>query len=72
MSNTITLRVPKGLASWLREKSAKTGISQSQLIKDQLERIRMGDKAPKSFMRLAGTVKRGPRDLSTRKGFSKK
>lgn len=71
MSNTITLRVPKALAGWLQEKAARTGISQSQLIKEQLERLRAGDKTEKKFMRLAGCIKGGPRSLSTRKGFAK-
>ncbi len=71
MGSTITLRVPKTLAAWLQEKSARTGISQSQIIKEQLERIRKGDKDAKKFMRLAGCIRGGPRDLSTRKGYSK-
>lgn len=71
MSNTITLRVPKSLATWLKEKAARTGISQSQIIKEQLERVRRGDKETKKFMRLAGSIRGGPPDLSSRKGFTK-
>ena len=71
MGNTITIRVPKALATWLQEKSARTGISQGQIVREQLEQVRRGDKKTKNFMRLAGAVRGGPRDLSTRKGFAK-
>ena len=71
MGNTITIRVPKTLAAWLQEKSARTGISQGQIVREQLERVRRGDKKTKSFMRLAGAIRTGARDLSTRKGFAK-
>jgi hypothetical protein len=71
VSNTITIRVPKGLADWLQQKSRRTGISQGQIVREQLERVRRGDKGTKKFMRLAGTVRGGPRDLSTKKGFAR-
>jgi hypothetical protein len=70
MSQTITIRLTKELARWLEETSAKTGLSQGQIIRDHLERSKTGA-SQKAFMRLAGTV-RGPRDLSSRKGFSRK
>jgi len=70
MGNTITIRVPKSLADWLQQKSRRTGISQGQIVREQLERVRRTDKGAKKFMRLAGVVKNGPRNLSTRKGFS--
>ncbi len=70
MSRTITIRVPKDLAEWLEETSKKTGLSQGQIIRDQLERSKAGASG-KSFMRLAGAV-RGPKDLSLRKGFFRK
>ncbi len=71
MGNTITIRVPKPLSAWLQEKSARTGMSQGQIVREQLEQIRRGDKKTKNFMRLAGAVRTGARDLSTRKGFAK-
>jgi len=70
MSTTITVRVPKSLSAWLKEKSSRTGLSQGRIIREQLDQVRRGDKKTKNFMRLAGSV-RGARDLSTRKGFSK-
>jgi hypothetical protein len=72
MGNTITIRIPKGLASWLQERSVRTGVAQGRIIRDQLERSRAADKGSKKFMRLGGSVRGKPRDLSTRKGYSKK
>jgi len=71
MGKTITIRVPKNLATWLQKKSARTGISQGQIVREQLERVRRGDKKTQNFMRLAGIIRGGPRDVSTRKGYSK-
>ncbi len=70
MGLTITIRLPRELATWIEETSARTGVSQGQLVRQHLEHARSGDRASKNFMRLAGTV-RGARDLSTRKGFAK-
>ena len=71
MGDTITVRVPKGLANWLQQKSMRTGMPQGQIIREQLERSRAADKDSKNFMRLAGSVRGKPRDLSTRKGYSR-
>ena len=46
-------------------------MSQGQIAREQLEQRRRGDKKAKNFMRLAGIVKSGPRDLSSRKGFAR-
>jgi hypothetical protein len=69
MSQTITVRLTKELAAWLEEVAARTGVSQGKVIRDLLERAR-ASRSTQAFMRLAGTV-RGPRDLSSRKGFSR-
>lgn len=71
MSHTITVRLNKELASWLEETACKTGVSQGQLIRDQLERARASGSA-KRFMRLAGIMRGLPKDLSARKGFATK
>jgi hypothetical protein len=71
MRNTITVRIPRTLASWLQERSIRTGMPQGQIIREQLERSRAADKGSKKFMRLAGTIRGKPRNLSTRKGYSK-
>jgi predicted transcriptional regulator len=68
MSNTITVRLDESLAQWLQETAEKTGVSQGKIVRDQLERARLRARKG-SFMRLAGAMK-GPKDLSTRKGFS--
>jgi ribbon-helix-helix CopG family protein len=70
MSHTITVRLNKELAVWLEQAAAKTGVSQGQLIRDQLEKAKASG-STQSFMQLAGVV-RGPKDLSTRKGFTRK
>ena len=70
MSHTLTIRLDPELAAWLEEAASKAGVSQGQLIRDQLAKAKAAI-ATKPFMRLAGAV-RGPRDLSTRKGFSRK
>jgi predicted DNA-binding protein len=70
MSNTLlTLRVPEELAEWLSETSRRTGIPVGRLIREQLEKARNEHSEP-AFMRHAGII-RGPRDLSSRKGFSR-
>ena len=69
MSLTITIRLSKELAAWLETTAAKSGVSQGKVVRDQLEKARASSGA-QAFMRLAGTM-RGPKDLSTRKGFSR-
>ena len=69
MSQTVTVRLTRELAQWLEETSARTGVPQGKIIRDQLERARRGT-GSRPFLRLAGAVK-GPSDLSSRKGFSK-
>jgi len=69
MSHTITVRLTKELAEWLESTAKKTGMPQGKIIRDQLERARASEDKP--YMRLAGAIE-GPRDLSTRKGFSKR
>jgi len=69
MGNTLTVRLPEDLAEWLDEAARTAGVSRSRIVKMELERARKSSKRP--FLRLAGAVK-GPADLSTRKGFSRK
>ena len=70
MGHTITVRLPHELASWLEERAAQTGVSQGRIIREQLERAKAGDRT-RRFMRLAGSIRGGARDMSTRKGFSR-
>jgi hypothetical protein len=69
MSHTLTIRLNKELAAWLEETSRRTGLPQGHIVREQLERAR-GAAPGRAFLRLAGVI-RGPRDLSTRKGFRK-
>ena len=70
MGSTITVRLPDDLARWLEDASRKTGFPKGRIIREELEKARKSAERP--FLRLAGAVGGGPRDLSTRKGFSRK
>jgi predicted transcriptional regulator len=69
MRKTITVRLPDDLADWLRETAEKTGVAQSLVIRQELEKAKRAKK--RTFMRLAGAIE-GPAGLSKRKGFSLK
>lgn len=70
MSHTVTVRLPEDLANWLQDFARARGLTQSQIIKDQLEKARQG--APdRPFMKSAGSIRDLPRDLSQRKGYSR-
>ncbi len=68
MGHTLTIRLTPELALWLEDYAKRTGVSQGQIVRDQLERAKAGAD-DREFLRLAGTVD-GPKDLSERKGFS--
>lgn len=70
MSHTITIRLNKELAEWLAETAERTGVPQGKVVRDQLEKAR-ASVGSRPYMRWAGYVKNGPKDLSMRKGFSK-
>jgi hypothetical protein len=69
MSHTLTIRLPEELAQWLEDSAAKAGVSQAQIVREQLEKARESG-GGKTFMRLAGSLDGDP-DLSSRKGFSR-
>jgi len=69
MRNTITVRLPDDLAEWLGQASQKSGVPRGKIIRDQLELARKSECRP--FLHLAGSVD-GAKDLSSRKGFSKR
>jgi len=71
MGHTITVRLDPELAEWLQQEARRTGVSQGRIIRDRLERAKAGA-ATQSFMSLAGVVRGGSRDVSTRKGFSRR
>ena len=69
MGNTITVRLGQELAEWLEESARRAGVPQGRIVRDQLEKARAASQG-QAFLRLAGKL-RGPRDLSSRKGFSR-
>ena len=69
MNHTITVHLDEELAAWLEEAAARSGVSPGKIVRDQLEKARASGEA-KGFRRLAGSV-HGPKDLSSRKGFSR-
>jgi predicted transcriptional regulator len=69
MSNTVTVRLPEDLATWLDHAARKAGVPKGRIVRQELERAR--NSANRPFLRLAGAID-GPSDLSTRKGFSRK
>lgn len=69
MSRTLTIRLTQDLADWLEQTSEKTGIPQGRIIRDHLEHAKARSSS-RGYRRLAGAVD-GPRDLSSRKGFSR-
>ena len=71
MSHTITVRIEHDLAAWLERSAEESGLSQGQIVREQLRQAKEADKGAKSFMRLAGAID-GPEGLSQRKGFSLK
>jgi hypothetical protein len=70
MGHTITVRLDRELAEWLEREARRTGVAQGKIVREQLEKAR-ASAASQPFMRLAGIVRGGPRDVSTRKGFSR-
>jgi predicted transcriptional regulator len=71
MSQTLTIRLNDELSSWLEETASRTGLSQGQIVREQLEKAKTS-KIDRPFMRLAGSIRGLPRDLSQRKGYSTK
>lgn len=70
MRHTITVRLDEELASWLEKTAQQTGMSQGQVVRNQLAMARAAN-ANRAFMQLAGSVRGLPRNLSSRKGFSR-
>ena len=71
MSQTISVRLDDELSAWLEKTAARVGVSQSQIVRDQLAKAKTA-KVEKPFMRWAGSVQGLPRDLAQRKGYSRR
>ena len=68
MSNTLTIRLPEDLQRRLRDKARRTGLPMGRIVCESLERTL--DKNEPGWMKYAGTFS-GPRNLSSRKGYSR-
>ena len=69
MSHTVSIRIPESMNRRLEERAKRTGRTWSAVVKEALERSL--EVEPKPFMALAGSLD-GTRNLSKRKGISKK
>jgi predicted DNA-binding protein len=70
MSNTLTIRLPEELLERLREKSRRTGLPMGRVVRQSLEAALEPD-ISQAWRKYAGVIKGGPRDVSSRKGFSR-
>jgi len=70
MSSTLSVRLPKKLAQWVKKTAAQTGLTQGEVVRQQLEKAR-SNATDKPWMNLAGAAA-GARDLSVREGFGKR
>jgi predicted transcriptional regulator len=70
MSNTLTVRLPEELLNRLREKARRTGLPMSRMVRQSLEASLNGG-GNQAWRKFAGIIKGGPRDVSSRKGFSR-
>ena len=75
MSNTLTIRFPEELLERLREKSRRTGVPMGQVVRRFVESGLSQDPSGKenqAWRKYVGIFRDGPRDLSSRKGYSRK
>lgn len=70
MRETLTVRLDPEQAAWLEETAARTGRSVAAIVREQIDRARLGPDE-RRFMRLAGAVAIDA-GASKRKGFSTK
>jgi predicted DNA-binding protein len=71
MGKTLTVRLPDDLLERLRKKSRSTGLPVGRVVRQALE-TSLDGKETNPLLQFAGVIKGGPRDLSSRKGFSRK
>jgi hypothetical protein len=74
MGNTLSIRLPEELLERLREKARRTGLPVGRVVRQYVESGLSKD-APASknqaWRKYVGIIKGGPKDVSTRKGFSR-
>lgn len=69
MRETLTVRLSPEQAAWLEQVARRTGRSQSDIVREQLDRARKA-RSSRGFLRLAGAAE-APAGASARKGFSR-
>ena len=70
MSNTLTVRLLADLLDRLRQVARRTGLPVGRVVRQSLETtLQHEEKNP--LLEYAGVIKGGPRNLSSRKGFSR-
>jgi predicted DNA-binding protein len=70
MSNTLTIRLPEELLERLREKARLTGLPVGRVVRQSLENA-LSKEQKNPLLEFAGVIKGGPRNVSSRKGFSR-
>jgi hypothetical protein len=74
MGNTLTVRLPEELLIRLRQKARLTGLPVGRVVRHYVENGLSQD-APEgtnqAWRKYVGIIKGGPKDVSTRKGFSR-
>lgn len=71
MGNTLTVRLPDELLERLRKKSRSTGLPVGRVVRQALESNLDGEES-NPLLEFAGLIKGGPRNVSSRKGYSRK
>ena len=69
MGNTLTVRLPKELLDRLRQAARRTGLPVGRVVRQSLETTLPTEENP--LLKFAGIIKGGPKDVSSRKGFSR-
>ncbi len=73
MGETITIRFPENLQRRLREKARRTGLPVGRVVREFVERGLAEDQPAnnQAWRKYVGIIKGGPKDVSSRKGFSR-
>jgi hypothetical protein len=75
MSNTLSIRLPAEVLDRLKEKSRRTGLPVGRVVLQFVENGLSQDTPTgtnQAWRKYVGIIKGGPRNLSTRKGFSRR
>jgi predicted DNA-binding protein len=71
MGNTLSIRLPEELLRRLQEKSRRTGLPIGKVVREFVEAGLSDEDNQQVWKKYAGVIKGGPRDVSSRKGFSR-